>query len=665
MSSEITAEYHHELAIKHYKEGRIAESIKEFEEAIFLKPKYAAAYSNRANALQHVGNSFDAILNYQKAIEIEPDVADYHNNLGAALMDRGRMEEAQECYYKALELKPKLAVALLNLGNVERAKGNTSPAADFYREAIEADPENNMAELALSLALLELGQYKEGWERYESRWKSGQLPKRGLKFPDWEGGRLLPGSAILIYSEQGFGDALQFCRYAAKVKEASGAKVYFEVRQPLVRLLKSLEGVDDVIPYGEKLPKDITHTIAVMSIPRVLGTTVETIPNAVPYLSVSNERIQSWEEELRLLPHGIKVGICWAGMSRPSQPTAQLIDERRSMRLEQFAEAAKVKGVSWVSLQLGPPLEQIKSPPPGMTILDVSENLDDFYDTASLIKNLDLVITVDTAVCHVAGALGVPTWMLSRFDGCWRWLGNRKDSPWYPTLRQFRQPKAGDWQSVVKEVAAELAVFVKERDKSLPVVLPTEFGLEQINKDGLDGKFYHPGELETIVAVLRKVKPKAMLEIGINEGRFAKAILQNVSGIEKYIGIDVLPGYETQCSIQKDELSERPGTLVKDNEAFELYLSKNGSFDWSKETLPRFDAVFIDGDHGARAVGYDSALAKDVINPGGVILWHDYHKHGCVDVKPVLDKLRSEGRDIKHIEGTSLAVEFIEPKCPS
>jgi hypothetical protein len=224
--------------------------------------------------------------------------------------------------------------------------------------------------------------------------------------------------------------------------------------------MKTVPGVDEVVTYGDRMPEQ-DYCCAMLSAPRVCGTTLETIPGPVRYISADKHRIGVWRdrinEDLAQFGDRLKVGICWSGMSRPMQPIADSVDKRRSTALAQWAPIAEVPGVLFVSLQCGAPAEQVKRPPVGMTIADYSEQFDDFADTAALIENLDLVITVDTAVVHCAAALGKPTWMLSRFDGCWRWLGARRDSPWYPTLTQFRQPAPGDWDSVMKEVAAELA----------------------------------------------------------------------------------------------------------------------------------------------------------------------------------------------------------------
>jgi hypothetical protein len=262
-----------------------------------------------------------------------------------------------------------------------------------------------------------------------------------------------------VFSEQGLGDGIQFMRYAAMVKQRTGAKVILEVNFPLHRLAKkSFAGVDDVICMGEPMPH-VDYAISMMSLPMILGTnTAPDIPWVGPYLKADITAQANWARRLTILPtNNLRVGLCWSGMSRENQPEAKAVDARRSVNLAQMAELAKVPGITWVSLQKGPPVEQAKTPPDGMTLGIFTHQLDDLYETAALIENLDLVITVDTAVAHLSAALGVPTWMLSRYDGCWRWGTNdQKTSPWYPDMRIFRQPTWGDWDGVMKDVAEEL-----------------------------------------------------------------------------------------------------------------------------------------------------------------------------------------------------------------
>lgn len=455
-------------AVALLQKGDSVGAVMAFQSILIQDPTCALAWNNRGLALMQLGHPFDGILNIERAIDLEPQSAEYHSNKGAALFNMDEMELALESYTKAISIRPKFPEALMNIGNLLRFNGRYSEAINYYQDSIAARPEYVEAHLGLSFSQLSSGDYLNGWKEFEWRWKTNQMVPRGLKIPEWNG-EPLDGKTILIYGEQGFGDSLQFMRYAPFLKSrqsTSGAPtVYVEVRAPLARIMKSLNwngyGVDGIYSFGEELPKGIDYAVAVMSLPRILGTTVDNIPNK-PYLTADKHRAAVWDDKLSHLPPGLKVGICWAGMSRPGHPEAANIDKRRSTSLDTFAPVALVPGVSWVSLQKGPPSSQVNQPPRGMTIGDWTEELDDFYDTAALIDRLDLVISVDTAVVHLAAALGKPTWLLSRWDGCWRWLGQREDSPWYPSLRQFSQPAPGDWKSLMQTVAIELNRLVRQ-----------------------------------------------------------------------------------------------------------------------------------------------------------------------------------------------------------
>jgi hypothetical protein len=253
---------------------------------------------------------------------------------------------------------------------------------------------------------------------------------------------------------------------------AARANVVLEVPARLRRLLATLGGSVNVIAHGEKLPKFDLHC-PLLSLPLAFGTTLATIPAAVPYLQADREQVMVWRRRLKVLP-GLRVGIAWAGGLRPFDPLLRAIDLRRSITLGHFAPLTAIPGINLVSLQKGDPASQARTPPSGMELLDVTDELDDFADTASLVAALDLVITVDTAVAHLAGALGRPVWILNRFDACWRWLPGREDSPWYPTARLFRQPTPGDWDGVIANVCSALRELVPPAGTqrvSLPLTL--------------------------------------------------------------------------------------------------------------------------------------------------------------------------------------------------
>jgi hypothetical protein len=339
----------------------------------------------------------------------------------------------------------------LNLGVVcRRARRFADAVACFDRVLVEL-PGRADVRLTRGMALLALGRFAEGWADYESRWQT-EPQIRGIRpwqTPDlvWQGEALGTGT-LLLHAEQGFGDTLQFARYAPLLR-ARGLDVTLEVPPSLVRLI-SAQGWGPVIPQDVATPPPpFARHCPLMSLPRVLGTRLETIPAAVPYLRADPALTAAWRARL---PAGRRrIGLVWAGQARQDSQL-QIVDGRRSMALATLAPVLAQPDAAFVSLQLGPPAACAA----GLPVLDVSAGLADWADTAALIASLDLVISVDTAVLHLAGALGKPVWMLDRYDACWRWLTDRTDSPWYPSLRIFRQPAPGDWTSVVASVAAAL-----------------------------------------------------------------------------------------------------------------------------------------------------------------------------------------------------------------
>lgn len=443
-------------------QGKTQEAVMAFTELLKIDEKIGLAWNNRGLGLLNLGHPFDAILNIDRAIALEPETPEFHNNRAAALYDQEDADRALVGFNKAIELRAAFPEALSNRGNVLKWKGDLVKAVESYRAAILHRPDYADAHLHLAFTLLTLGQYEEGWKEFEWRWKVGQMPERGLPIPMWDG-ESLEGKTLLFYGEQGFGDTLHFIRYAKIIKEKFGGTVLVEARLPLARLARTTPGVDGVVVFGEKVPDGVDYAIPMLSAPRICGTTIETIPWYGPYFKVDANRTFMWRERLKRLPPGLLVGVCWAGMSRSGNAAAENVDRKRSTSLSMFAPLALVPGVSWVSLQKGPPSSQVNVPPRGMTIGDWTEECDDFADTAALIECLDLVITVDTAVVHLAAAMGKPTWLLSRWDGCWRWLENRSDSPWYPSLRQFTQPGPGQWEPMMQNVAVAFREFVGQR----------------------------------------------------------------------------------------------------------------------------------------------------------------------------------------------------------
>jgi Flp pilus assembly protein TadD len=430
-------EAHNNLGAELRGKGQFAEAVACFGRALTLQHDYADAYHNLVAPLE-------------KALALSPQTVEIHNSLGGVLVDLGRLEDAMNRCREALAVDPNCALSHNTLGVALQGMGRPDLAASAYRDAIRLDPEMIEAKTNLAMALLLQGDYAEGWRLYETRWRRRHFKHdpRALEQPLWTGdlgtGDPKP-KRLLIHAEQGLGDTLQFCRYLPLIDPRH--KVVFEVQAPLVDLMRQLPGVDAAIACGDPLPDFDAHC-PIMSLPLVFETALDTIPNQTPYLRADPTKVAGWAKRLKPAK-GLRVGLVWAGGARPNQPELEHVNRRRSMTLATLAPLAQATGVSFVSLQKGPPASEAHAPPPGMTLLDVTDELNDFTDTAALVDTLDLVISVDTAVAHLAAAMGKPVWLLNRFDTCWRWLLNRDDSPWYPTLRLFRQPAPNDWATPV------------------------------------------------------------------------------------------------------------------------------------------------------------------------------------------------------------------------
>jgi Tfp pilus assembly protein PilF len=451
--------------------GQFDEGILALRRAIEIRPTYAEAFNNLGVALASKGRNEEAATAYRRAIEISPAYAEAFNNLGNALTEQGQFDEALTAFLQALEIKPDYAEALNNLGNLRSLLGQREEAEDAYRRALAIQPDFAGAKLGLSLLWLLRGDFEHGWALYESRREAYPFLKREFSQPMWDGGSV-DGLRVLLHAEQGLGDTLQFVRYAAMVA-ARGALVIIECQPPLKTLLQSLEGNFQIVARGEPLPSFDVHC-PLMSLPYVLGTRVETIPLTIPYLAADPAKTGYWRVRLKKLDQHdvsvsrqdsmLKVGLVWAGGNRPDMPDFNRIDLIRSLNLNRFSPFSEIPGVAFVSLQKGPAAAQASEPPRGLTLFDWTDELEDFADTAALVEALDLVITVDTAVAHLAGALGKPTWLLHRYATCWRWGLEGESAPWYPSIRIFRQPIAGEWESVFQRATAELRRLVNERE---------------------------------------------------------------------------------------------------------------------------------------------------------------------------------------------------------
>lgn len=444
--------------------GNPAEAETLYRRALATKPDYPNAAYNLGIFLKDQGRLGEALETLALAVQLAPNMAVAHNNLGIVLRVLNRVDEAEACFRRALELDPQNMEATANLGNVQDALGRTGEALVCYEKALGFAPD--LAELHLNhaYALLKTGNFLNGWREHEWRWKTGIFQNAWPSYsqPMWDGSAL-EGKRILLWYEQGLGDTLQFIRYAPMVAD-KGGKVIVLCQPPLKTLSQTCRGIDTVVADdGEPLPDFDVHC-PLMSLPLLLGTELSTIPSRTPYLYPEATPTNTWKSRLDIhAPNLLKVALVWAGNPRKDMPEASLVDARRSVGLTHFLPLLQTPGAVFFSLQKGDAAEQLGEIPEALRPLDFSQEWNDFADTAAFVANLDLIITVDTSVAHLAGALGKETWVLSRADGCWRWLLDRDDSPWYPGLKLYRQTTPGKWDTVVEKIVIALREKIVSR----------------------------------------------------------------------------------------------------------------------------------------------------------------------------------------------------------
>jgi tetratricopeptide (TPR) repeat protein len=462
--------------------GKLDEALVSYEKALVIKPDYVEAWNSKANILRQLGRHIEARASYERAIASGPDTPAALNLHGVALKELNRHEDAIAQFDRALAIDPRHVQALYNRGNAfmglyrfdeaissydqalaiqpryAEAWNNRGAALQClnrhtegitsYERALAIKPDDGGLHFNLSLALLTVGNFGRGWREYEWRWKSKDFTSRdrGFRQPLWTGKESLTNKTILLYPEQGFGDFIQFVRYAPAVTQL-GARVLLEVPGALRRLLEGFSGVEQVITKGETLPEFDLHC-PVMSLPLAFGTTLESIPAEVPYLFVPPSIIEKWRQKLGEATRP-RVGIVWSG-----SPT-QKNDHNRSIPLSTIYGLAGT-GVELFSIQKEVREEEQLMLSQFKEIRHFGGELRDFADTAALLSLMDLVISVCTSVAHLSGALGKPTWIPLAFRPDWRWLLDREDSPWYPTARLFRQPALRDWESVVRRITEEI-----------------------------------------------------------------------------------------------------------------------------------------------------------------------------------------------------------------
>jgi tetratricopeptide (TPR) repeat protein len=425
-------------------------AILNYQQALHFNPHLVDAYYNLGSIFQQIGRLDEATDHYQKVLKINPEHAMAYINLGSIFQQKGRFDDAIDFYQKALQFNPKLISGYNNLGLALQEKGQFDEAMSCHQKALSLDQNNATVHFNLGVLLLMYGDLKQGWREYEWRKKFKNYQDRNFTQPLWDGSEI-SGRTILIYSEkgfEGFGDTIQFIRYAPLIGNR-GAKIIVECQKELKTLLRNVKGVQQVISYGDILPKFDVHC-PFLSLPFVFNTTLEHIPSETPYITVNPLLVQKWRDKIQNDRSKLKIGLMWSGDLR--HPRSQY----RSCSLDIFSPLTEVNDISIYSLQKGQAAEQAKNPPEGMNLMDYTESFNDFSDTAALIENLDLVISVDTGVTHLAGALGKPVWTLLPFVPEWRWLLEREDSPWYPTMRLFRQTSPGNWKSIIARLLDNL-----------------------------------------------------------------------------------------------------------------------------------------------------------------------------------------------------------------
>jgi tetratricopeptide (TPR) repeat protein len=438
-------EAHHKLAGHLRIRGETEKSIRHYELSVEASPNLAEFRCNLANALRLAGYEDRALVSVRQAIELKPELAEAHNVLGAIWKDRRRPSDALGSFARALQLKPDYAEAINNMAGVIEQAGRIDEAGDMYQRAVTLTPQVPEFHENLGLNLLLRGQFARGWEETEWRRVNPANPaSRMFPTPMWDGSPLI-GRTILLHAEQGLGDTIQFVRYVKLVRERGAGRVVIECQPLLANLIRTVKGVDEVIEQGQPWPAFELHC-PLMSLPVAFQTTAEKIPTSIPYITADPAKSESWKRKL-VGASGKRIGLVWAGNPKHKN------DRNRSIPPGKLASLADVAGVSFVSLQKG----EAPAAPEKLKLLDLTSELTDFTETAALISNLDLVITVDTAVAHLAGAMGKPVWILLPAVPDWRWMLKREDSPWYPTTRLFRQAAPGDWTGVVKRIVSELA----------------------------------------------------------------------------------------------------------------------------------------------------------------------------------------------------------------
>ena len=440
-----------QVAASLHRQGKIAEAIPLYGRASLLNPEVPDAFNNMGVALRAIGKAEAAVVCYHKALTLRPEDSATHSNLGNALRDLGRYEESVAAHKKAVHFAKEKGQAQYNLGLALRDLGDIEGSLDCFDKTLAENPDNLECRWDIALSHLQMGNYEDGFAGYHHRWDLARTPKRDIPFPVWDGTEL-GERTLLLTQEQGFGDMIQFARFAPMVKERFGGQVIVECQPALARLISTLPGIDG-ITLTNSFPQECDVTFPLLELPHLFGILLEDLPSEVPYFSAPDT------DELTLQfpgPPTFKIGVVWAGKLTPRD---------RSCSFSHMLSLAKIPGVTLFSLQKDARADDLKAYGAEDLVIPLGHRLNDFAATARVMNQMDLIITIDSAVCHLAGALGRPVWTLLLYSSDWRWLMDRHDSPWYPTMKLYRQPQPNQWQPVFDTVEADLKRLVTDAAK--------------------------------------------------------------------------------------------------------------------------------------------------------------------------------------------------------
>ncbi|MDH3376589.1 MAG: tetratricopeptide repeat protein [Gammaproteobacteria bacterium] len=443
------AKLHNNLGSIYHQQGETAEAIAAFRRSLELEARSLWPLYNLGFLLHQQGDHEQALPLFERAIAIDPDWAASWVNMASILYMLHRYDEAIDGYRTAIRLHPQMIQAWMNLATTYRRIGDLDNAISCFERSLALQPDHAMSHLGKAIVLLKAGRLEKGWRHYEWRFEvHGRLNigPQDLARPEWSGAAF-HGKTLLILGEQGMGDVIHFIRYAPMVKQLGG-RIVLACAPALMRLLRTVPEIDEFVDRSEPLRVDFDYHVSLLSLPRIFNTTLATIPTEVPYLRADDSNIVNWQN--RIDREQVNVGLVWSG--NPDQQE----NVHRSCPLSAMAPLGRIAGVTYYSLQKGAGAEQLLLPPEGLKIVDFTGDLNDLSDTAALMSALDLTITVDTVTAHLAGALRRPVWTILWFAHCWRYLRERDDSPWYPSMRLFRQPRIGDWDSVIAQVCKAL-----------------------------------------------------------------------------------------------------------------------------------------------------------------------------------------------------------------